>query len=344
VKAVVIHAPQDLRLDGQTGADLEAGQVRIGVAYGGICGSDLHYFHDGGFGAVRISEPMILGHEVSGVIEELGPGVTNLCPGDRVAINPSRPCGRCDYCLRGMPTHCLDMRFYGSAMRTPHIQGAFRQSLIADASQCFPVGDDISLQVAALAEPFSVALHAMTRAGSLTGKRVLVTGCGPIGALVAVAARRNGALSLTVTDILDEPLDRIADIVADQVVNVSCEPEVLSRSNGAKGQFDVMFEASGNEAAIRTGIEWLRPGGVLVQVGTGDDVALPLSVVVAKEIDLRGSFRFHEEFAWAARLLASAKLPVEPLISDVLPLERAEEAFRLASDRSKAMKVQIAFS
>lgn len=342
-KSVVIHAPRDLRLDAQTTEDLRPGEVRIGVAYGGICGSDLHYYHDGGFGTVRIKEPMVLGHEVSGVIEELGPGVEGLRCGEPIAINPSRPCGACHYCLQGQPNHCLDMRFYGSAMRTPHVQGAFRQTLVADATQCFPVGEQVSLQVAALAEPFSVGLHAVKRAGSLAGKKVLVTGAGPIGALLVVAARHHGALEITATDILDEPLQRVAAVGADRVVNVAAEPDELDRTNGEKGQFDVMFEASGNEAAMRAGLNWLKPRGLMIQVGVGGDVSIPQNVLVGKEIEWRGSFRFHEEFAWAAQLLGTGKLPVAQLISDVLPVDRALEAFELASDRSRAMKVQLEF-
>lgn len=126
---------------------------------------------------------MILGHEVAGTIKAVGEGVSRLAAGDRVAISPSRPCGSCEYCFKGQQNHCLNMRFYGSAMPMPHIQGAFRQRLVAEEWQCHKVAEGISINEAALAEPFAVTLHAVARAGSLLGKRVLVSGCGPIGAL-----------------------------------------------------------------------------------------------------------------------------------------------------------------
>src|SRR3712207_6924030 len=126
MKAVVIHAAKDLRIEEHEPEAPGPGQVEVAVEAGGICGSDLHYFNHGGFGVVRVREPMILGHEVAGTVVETAPDVATVAVGDRVAINPSRPCRQCRYCHEGLPNHCLNMRFYGSAMPTPHIQGAFR--------------------------------------------------------------------------------------------------------------------------------------------------------------------------------------------------------------------------
>jgi L-idonate 5-dehydrogenase len=131
MKAIVIHAAKDLRIEERTAEAAGPGQVEIALEAGGICGSDLHYFNHGGFGTVRLKEPMILGHEVAGRVTALGAGVSSLAVGDRVAVSPSRPCNTCHYCLKGQQNQCLNMRFYGSAMPFPHIQGAFRQSLVA---------------------------------------------------------------------------------------------------------------------------------------------------------------------------------------------------------------------
>ena len=192
MRAIVIHAAQDLRIEDRPVETPGPGQIGLRLATGGVCGSDLHYYNHGGFGAVRLREPMILGHEVSAFVETLGPGVTGFTPGQLVAVSPSRPCGGCKFCLEGLPNQCLNMRFYGSAMPFPHIQGAFRESLVADASQCIDASG-LTAGEAAMAEPLAVTLHATTRAGGMLGKRVLVTGCGPIGVLSIIAARRAGA-------------------------------------------------------------------------------------------------------------------------------------------------------
>src|SRR5438128_3897556 len=272
MKSIVIHAAKDLRIEETDPGVLGAGQVEIAVEAGGICGSDLHYYNHGGFGAIRLREPMILGHEVAGTVKAIGGGVSSLAIGDRVAISPSRPCNACRYCLQGVQNQCLNMRFYGSAMPVPHIQGAFRQRLVAEAWQCHKVADGISINEAAFAEPFAVVLHAVNGAGSLLGKRVLVTGCGPIGALAIVAARLHGAREIVATDVAAAVLEKARRLGADRTINVADAPDQLGVYAANKGYFDVQFEASGNERAVRSGLEVLKPRGVLVQLGLGGDV------------------------------------------------------------------------
>ena len=343
MKSLVIHAARDLRIEETDPGALEPGQVDIAIEAGGICGSDLHYYNHGGFGAIRLREPMILGHEVAGTIRAVGEGVSCLETGDRVAISPSRPCNACRYCLKGQQNQCLNMRFYGSAMPMPHIQGAFRQRLVADASQCHRIADHVSINEAAFAEPFAVTLHAVNRAGSLLGKRVLVTGCGPIGALCIIAARAHGAREIVATDVMAGVLKTAAEIGADRTINVATDADKLAAYNADKGYFDVMFEASGNERAVRAGLEVLRPRGVLMQLGLGGDLAIPQNLVVAKEIEMRGTFRFHDEFALAVDLINRRRVDVKPLLTGIYPLKEAVAAFEIAGDRNKSMKVQIAF-
>ncbi len=343
MKSIVIHAAKDLRIEETETGMPGQGQVEVAIEAGGICGSDLHYYNHGGFGAIRLREPMILGHEVAGTIKALGDGVSGLAVGDRVAVSPSRPCGQCDYCLKGLQNHCLNMRFYGSAMPMPHIQGAFRQRLIAEGWQCHKVAEGVSINEAAFAEPFAVTLHAVNRAGSLLGKKVLVTGCGPIGALCILAARAHGAQEIVATDVMDTVLDKARVIGADRTINVTTNAEALSAYSANKGTFDVMFEASGNERAVRSGLEVLKPRGILMQLGLGGDVSIPQNLVVSKEIDMRGTFRFHEEFALAVSLINQRRVDVKPLLTEIFPLEDAVKAFDTAGDRSRSMKVQIAF-
>jgi L-idonate 5-dehydrogenase len=343
MRAVVIHAPKDLRIDSFPDSEPGSGEVRVKIAAGGICGSDLHYYHHGGFGTVRIREPMALGHEISGVISAVGSGVTHLTPGLRVAVNPSQPCGTCVHCHEGMRNECLDMRFMGSAMRMPHVQGGFREHVTVDAAQAIPIADSLSLGEAAMAEPLAVCLHAGNRAGPLLGKRVLVTGCGPIGALMVVVARYGGAAEVVVTDIAEAPLAVARQLGASWAVNSLTEAAALDPYRAGKGVFDVLFEASGNQAALRAALDLLRPGAVIVQLGLGGEMTLPVNTIVTKELQLRGTFRFDPEFELALRLMGAGLIDVKPLITATLPFDAAVAAFELASDRSKSMKVQLAF-
>ncbi|MBX9468820.1 MAG: L-idonate 5-dehydrogenase [Rhizobium sp.] len=343
MKAIVIHAARDLRIEDRPVEEPQAGQLRLSLAAGGICGSDLHYYNHGGFGAVRLKEPMILGHEVSGRVEALGSGVSGFEIGQLVAVSPSRPCGHCRYCAEGLQNQCLNMRFYGSAMPFPHIQGAFRESLVAEAYQCVDA-TGLSAGEAAMAEPLAVTLHATTRAGSLFGKRVLVTGCGPIGVLSILSARRAGAAEIVATDLSDFTLALAAKVGADRVINTAKEPDALSAYAGDKGTFDVLYECTGVAAALAGAIPALRPRGIILQLGLGGDMTLPMMAITAKELELRGSFRFHQEFATGVELMRKGLIDVKPLITHTVSLAEAEKGFLLASDRSQAMKAQIAFS
>ncbi|WGR62785.1 L-idonate 5-dehydrogenase (plasmid) [Paracoccus ferrooxidans] len=343
MKAIVIHAARDLRIEEREPEALGPGKVRIRLAAGGVCGSDLHYYNHGGFGTVRLREPMILGHEVSGHVVECAPDVAGLVPGDLVAVSPSRPCGDCGYCREGLPNHCENMRFYGSAMPFPHIQGAFRQELVADATQCV-LANGLAPGEAAMAEPLAVTLHAARRAGELLGKRVLVTGCGPIGLLSILSARLAGAGEIVATDLSDFTLAMARQCGADLTVNTGTAPDGLSPFAVGKGSFDVLFECTGVAAAIAPAIAAMRPRGVVVQLGLGGDMPLPMTALTAKELDLRGSFRFHQEFATGVQAMLAGRIDVKPLITHEVALDEAEQAFRLASDRATAVKAQILFA
>ena len=343
-RACVLHAEKDLRIEAVPVTEMRDDQVRVRIGAGGICGSDLHYYLHGGFGVVRVKQPIVLGHEVSGTVEAVGARVTRVKPGDRIALNPSRPCGKCKFCQAGEQQHCNDMWFYGSAMRTPHSQGAFRELIVVEEFQCEPIGDTVSLGEAACAEPLAVALHAVQQAGSLTGKRVLVTGSGPIGALVVAAARYAGALEVSATDLHDAALEKATEMGATRTVNVSNEPGLKAEEFIAdKGYFDVAIECTGAGVVLKDVIPALRPRGTIIQVGVSGEVPIPINAIVGKEIRLVGAFRFHGEYALAARLLREGRINVKPIITATLPIERAVEAFELAADRRAQMKVQLTF-
>jgi L-idonate 5-dehydrogenase len=340
-KIVRLYGKQDLKVETQECPEPGPGEVRLRMAWGGICGSDLHYFQDGGFGPVRVREPIISGHEASGVVDAIGTDVTGLTPGTLVAVNPSQPCGHCRYCTIGQPIHCLDMRFMGSAMRLPHEQGMFREHLIVPAIQCFPVEGEVSASEAACAEPLAVCLHAVAQAGDLAGKNVLVTGAGPIGLLVVAAARHAGAERITVTDLADAALARAPAMGAGETINVS-KPDALALYAKDKGTFDIVFECSAAGPAMLSAFQSIKPRGTIVQVGVTGEMSIPLNMLVGKEIVWRGSQRFHEEFARAVELIGSRAIDVRPILSHTFPIDEALQAFQQAGDRTAACKVQIA--
>ncbi|MCT7378400.1 L-idonate 5-dehydrogenase [Chelativorans salis] len=339
-----LYGAHDIRIERQPVAAPGPGEALVRVGAGGICGSDLHYYHDGGFGPIRVREPIILGHEVAGTVEAVGEGVEGLSPGDRVALNPSRPCGECRYCREGLRQHCLSMRFYGSAMRFPHEQGGFRDLIVTQAFQCERIGPETSLAEAAVAEPLAVCLHAVNRAGTPEGKRVLVTGAGPIGVLTVAACAHAGAAEIVITDLQNPPLEVARAMGATKTVNVAAEAQALEPYSEEKGTFDLAFECSAAAPALKSAIQAVRPQGTIVQVGVTGELPIPVNLLVGKEINLIGSHRFDAEFAEAVRLIDSRAINVRPIISGSFPLEDAVAAFERAGDRSRAVKVQLTFA
>ena len=345
MRAVVIHPPHELRVEEVGHGELTpgAGEVLVRMAAGGICGSDLHYYHHGGFGTVRVREPLTLGHEASGHIESIGTGVAGLAAGDLVAVNPSEPCGTCPSCQAHSFNHCENMRFNGSAMRFPHVQGLFRDYVRVPAARVFRIDPAVSAAEAALCEPLSVALHAVNQAGDIRGQNVLITGCGPIGVLVAVAAKLAGAAKIVGTDMAAHALGIAAKLGVDTPVNLAETPDGLAPYAANRGQIDVAFECSGNPAALSGALGVMKPKGRVVLVGLGGDANLPVNMVVAKELSIVGTFRFSEEFAEAARLISSRAIDLGPMLSATYPAERADEAFIHASDKSRSTKIALTF-
>jgi L-idonate 5-dehydrogenase len=284
----------------------------------------------------------VLGHEIAGTIIGMDSPADHLAVGDRVAINPSRWCGICRPCRLGRPNLCENIYFMGSASKTPHMQGGFATHIDVIAAQCVPVPAHVPFTAAALAEPLAVCLHAVARAGPLSGTSVLVLGAGPIGLLTMLAARQAGAARVALADIAAAPLAFAARLGADQVIDLAVQDDALIQA-GAITPFDVVFEASGAPAALASALLAVRRGGIVVQIGNlpGGPIPLPGLAVMAREIDLRGSFRFGTEFTRAVALIADGSIDVTAIITANRPLSQAPEAFELALDRSQSMKVML---
>lgn len=332
-----LHAERDLRLESIAVGDPGVGEVRVRIKAGGICGSDLHYYQHGGTGTARLLEPLILGHEIAGVIEAVGPEVDGLELGSRVALNPSMPCGTCEYCEQEVFQLCVDKRFYGSGSRVPHEQGAFRELLVAQASQCQVLADSVSLAAGACAEPLAVALHVCNHVGELAGKRVLITGSGPIGCVCAAVARHAGALEVVVTDLEDFPLGIASQLGATAVINVRHDPDQFDYV----GPFDIAFECTGVAAGVQSAFAYIRPQGHIVQVGIAGDLPVPVGSLVRKEVVYHGTYRFYPEYAQAVELLNRGAIDLTPMITQTFPLADAVAAFELAGDRTQAVKVML---
>jgi len=333
-----IHAKEDLRIEAAEDPQIGPGQVLIRLGAGGICGSDLHYYFEGRNGSFVIREPLIPGHEASGVVAKVGLGVTRVKPGDKIAVSPSHACGHCDYCREGREHLCRNMRFLGSASLYPHVQGMFCEYFVMGERQCYPVAGDISLGELAFAEPLAVALHAVNRGPALVGKSVLITGAGTIGCLTVIAARLAGARQITVSDVLDRPLATATAVGADRTIRADRDADAL-----ATPQFDVAYEVSGSFAALKACVAAVKRGGTVVQVGTLPHEPLPFVVneIMSKELDLKGAFRWGIEFDWAVDYLSSRRVDVRPLISGQFPLQDAVKAFELAKDKTRSTKVQV---
>lgn len=336
MKACVVHGAGDLRIDELPSSEPGEGEVAVAVAFGGICGSDLHYFHEGAAGDFVVLEPLVLGHEVVGRVEAVGGDVGDLPIGAPVAIHPATPCMACKECRSGRRNICRHARYLGSAAQRPHVQGGFAETVVVRRDQIRALPASLDLARAALAEPLSVALHGVRRAGSVFGARTLVVGAGPIGCLVVAALRSAGARSIAASDLAEAPLEVARRVGATETIRAD-RPDASWPE-----EIDVAFEVSGSASGLRTCVERVRRGGVVVLLGLlpQGEVGFLGNLVVTRELELRGAFRFDEEFDLAVQLLAEG-LPVDPIVTHRFPLADALTAFRLASDRSSASKVLL---
>lgn len=318
-RACVLRAPRDLRVEAREIPAPGPGRVRLRLLAGGICGTDRHYFADGMSGPFKMTGPLILGHEAAAEVDAVGPGCGTLRPGQMVAVNPARTCGQCEFCRSGRANLCANIFFFGSASRVPHMQGVFSEFFPADAGQCLPVPDGSDAVRVSCAEPLAVALHAVER-GAPDAKEILVTGCGPIGLLVILAARLKGAARIVAADIRESARALARKMGADESRSARRK---LSKSPA------LAFECSGAAEGLQLCLESVAPGGRVVMVGNLPPAAAPrnLSRAVPKELDIVASFRFSDEFSRAVELLVSKKADVSPMLSGTAPLADAPRAF-----------------
>ena len=337
--AVVAHAADDVRVEEIAVREPEPGEAVVAVAYGGICGSDLHYWRHGAVGESVLRAPMVLGHEVVGTVTRAAADGTGPAAGTAVAVHPATREPTDVRFPEHSPNLSPGVRYLGSAARFPHTEGAFAGEVVLPGSMLRALPAGLDLRVAALAEPASVAWHAVSQAGDLRGKRVLVVGSGPIGALAVAVAHRGGASEIVAVDVHDKPLEIAAAVGATQTLKATDAAAI------AAVDADVVIESSGNHRGLASAIAGATRGGTVAMVGLlplGDQ-PVPVASAITRELRLVGSFRFNDEIDEVIAALADGSLKIEPIVTHVFPAGDALTAFATALDASVSGKVLLAF-
>ncbi|KAF7344410.1 Sorbitol dehydrogenase [Mycena sanguinolenta] len=357
----VLYGAKDLRIEDRTLWPPQAGQAQVAVLATGLCGSDLHYYLHGRNGDFAVQAPLVLGHEASGVVTAVGPGVKGLVVGQRVAIEAGIMCNKCDYCLSGRYNLCKEMRFCSSAKTFPHADGTLQTFMNHPAHVLHPLPEKCSFEQAALAEPLSVLLHAARRAQLSKGQTVLVFGVGAIGLLACSVAHSMGAARVVAIDInqarLDFaktngfaedtfclPLTDKAKTTDEQLRRAKESIQTALQKFDEPDGFDLIFECTGAEPCIQMSIHAAISGGKVMLIGMGSrNVMLPLSTAALREVDIQGSFRYANTYPAALALLASGKLKnVDALITHRFSLAQTAQAFSLlARGKDEAGKMVL---
>ncbi|WP_328634496.1 NAD(P)-dependent alcohol dehydrogenase [Streptomyces sp. NBC_00356] len=339
-RAAVLHGPKDLRVEDRPVPEPGDGEVLVAVRAVGLCGSDLHYYEHGENGPNVLRQPTVLGHEPAGFVVGHGAGTEDLPQGTPVAIEPAHPCGRCTLCRAGRYNLCPNGTCFGS----PPTNGALTELIAVPRDFVHQLPEGMDVKLGALVEPLAVAVHAVRRAAVAPGERILVTGAGPIGVLVAQVAAACGAL-VTVSDVAPARREFAARLGAETVDATVLTPDpdrahALADPDG----YDTVLDCSGVGPALVSGIRALRPGGTAVVVGNPNrpETELPLAWMQRQEMSLVTSFRYAAgDFAAAVRLAGSGRVRLDGLVTAEFPLERADEALHTALTDRTQMKVLV---
>ncbi|HEV8025022.1 MAG TPA: NAD(P)-dependent alcohol dehydrogenase [Candidatus Nanopelagicales bacterium] len=325
----VLDTDLTLRIEEREIPEPGSDEVLVQVKSVGVCGSDIHYFEHGRIADFIVEQPLVLGHEASGVVSAVGSNVTDLEVGTTVAMEPGVPCGRCKECRAGRYNLCPDVQFFA----TPPIDGAFCEYVLLPRDFVHPVPSHVSFDAAALVEPLSVGVWACQKANVSLGTRVLITGGGPIGAICALVARARGANVVAVTDVNG---DRRAQV--EKLGFPAIDP-----MNDDIPEADVLLECSGAAPAIDQGIRALAPAGTAVLIGMAptDTVAIPVGAIQGKEIWLTGTFRYANTYPDAVELVASGRVDLDAIVSGSYSLEEVEKALTHAKKHPADMKVMV---
>ncbi|XP_071449705.1 sorbitol dehydrogenase-like [Hetaerina americana] len=339
----VLYNVNDLRLENRPIPVPKDDEVLLEMHCVGICGSDVHYLVKGAIGDFVVKEPMIMGHEASGVVAKIGKDVKNLKPGDRVAIEPGVPCRRCSFCKEGNYNLCPDIIFCA----TPPCHGNLTRYYAHAADFCYKLPDYLSMEEGALLEPLSVGVHACRKANVTLGSTVLITGSGPIGLVSLIAAKAMGASKVLVTDVVTQRLNLAKGFGADGVLSIRKYDTETSLAEKVKealgGSPSVCIECSGAESSIRLSLVAVKSGGTVVLVGMGpSEVKVPLINACCREVVIKGVFRYANDYSLALDLLANGKVDIRKMITHHFSIEETIQAYDTArTGQGNPVKVMI---
>ena len=300
-------------------------EVLVKLEYVGICGSDLHYYETGAIGDYVVEPPFVLGHEPGGTVVEVGKDVTHLKAGDRVALEPGKTCGHCEFCREGKYNLCPDVVFFA----TPPVDGVFQEYVAHEAALCFKLPENVSTLEGALMEPLAVGFHAAIQGDAHLGQKAVVMGAGCIGLVTMMALKARGVSEVYVVDIMEKRLEKAMELGAAGVVN-GAEEDVIAwakKLTGGRG-IDLVIETAGTEITTRQAIQIAKKGSNLVLVGysKSGEMNLPMSLVLDKELTFKTVFRYRHIYPMAIDAVATGKVDLKGIVTDIFPLDEAQKA------------------
>lgn len=313
-------------------------EVLVKLEYVGICGSDMHYYETGRIGDYVVEPPFVLGHEPGGVVVEVGKNVTHLKVGDRVALEPGKTCGHCEYCREGKYNLCPDVVFFA----TPPVDGVFQEYVAHEAALCFKLPENVDTLEGALIEPLAVGFHAANQGGAHAGQTAVVFGAGCIGLVSMMALKAEGVSRVYVVDIMQKRLDKAMELGATGVINSmnTDVQEEIGRLAEGKG-VDLVIETAGMEVTTRQAIHITKKGATIVLVGyskTGE-MTLPLSLALDKELTFKTVFRYRHIYPMAIEAVASGKVNLKGIVSNIFNFDDIQAAMdKSVSDKANIVK------
>ncbi len=319
----------------------KADEVLVKLEYVGICGSDMHYYETGAIGDYVVEPPFVLGHEPGGTVVEVGSNVKHLKVGDRVALEPGKTCGRCEFCRQGKYNLCPDVVFFA----TPPVDGVFQEYAAHEAALCFKLPDNVSTLEGALIEPLAVGFHAANQGGAHAGQTAVVMGAGCIGLVSMMALKAQGVSRVYVVDVMAKRLEKALELGADGVINGKEEDavEAVRRLTGGAG-CDLVIETAGTEITTQQAIHMTKKGAVIVLVGysKSGEMTLPMSLALDKELTFKTVFRYRHIYPMAIDAVAAGRVNLKGIVTDIFDFEDIQNAMdRSAADKANIVKAVV---